>query len=87
MNLMVTGDFNNDHKVDLAVVNPCATNANCNSSTLRVFLGKGNGTFKVSERRLPLNELTISIVAGNLNADANPDLVVAGIEGATVPAR
>jgi hypothetical protein len=84
MNLLVAGDFNNDHKVDLAVVNPCVTNANCNNSTLRVFLGKGNGTFKISMRKLPLNELTVSIAAGNFNADANPDLVVAGIEGASV---
>lgn len=84
MDLLVTGDFNNDHKVDLAVVNPCATNASCNNSTLRVFLGKGNGTFKVSERKLPLDELTHSIVVGNFNADADPDLVVAGVEGASV---
>jgi FG-GAP-like repeat len=84
MNLLVTGDFNNDHKVDLAVVNPCASNTNCNNSTLRVFLGKGNGTFKVSTRRFALDFLTTSIATGNFNADANPDLVVAAFDGTSV---
>ena len=60
------------------------SNANCNNSSLRAFLGKGDGTFKMSVRKLVLARLTHSIVVGKFNADVDPDLVVAGSYGATV---
>ena len=36
---LVTGDFNGDHKLDLAVPNP-------NSNNVSILLGNGDGTFR-----------------------------------------
>jgi hypothetical protein len=83
-NLLTTGDFNNDGKDDLAVVSPCATKTDCSNGELRVFLGKGNGTFKISERKLPLLALSHSIAVGDFNTDGNPDLVIAAFGGTSV---
>jgi len=84
VNLLAVGDFNKDGKNDLAVVSPCATNTDCSSGELRVFLGYGNGTFKVSVWKLPLLALSHSISVGDFNVDGNPDLVIAAFGGTSV---
>jgi hypothetical protein len=83
VNLLTVGDFNGDHKDDLAVVNPAQTKSAFNAD-LRVFLGNGNGTFKISERNLPLATYGHSIAVGEFNSDAKQDLIVVGGLGASV---
>jgi hypothetical protein len=83
-NLLTTGDFNNDGKQDLAVVNPCESTTDCSNADLRVYLGNGNGTFKISVRKLSLLRLSHSIAVGDFNTDGNPDLVIAAFGGTTV---
>jgi hypothetical protein len=62
--LLVMADFNNDHKLDLAVA--CA-------NVVDIFLGNGDGTFQN-----PINSGSggIGIATGDFNRDGNLDLVV-----------
>jgi hypothetical protein len=64
---VVTGDFNNDGKEDLAVLL-------ANDSVL-VLLGNGDGTFKTLPP-IPVPTGTESIVTGDFNRDGNLDLVL-----------
>ncbi len=64
---VVTGDFNNDGKEDLAVLL-------ANDSVL-VLLGNGDGTFKTLPP-IPVPIGTESIVTGDFNRDGNLDLVL-----------
>jgi hypothetical protein len=69
-NWVVTGDFNNDNQLDIAVSNWYTHNAG-------VFLGAGNGTFleqttvSTGSRSIP-----VSIATGDFNSDRKLDLVV-----------
>ena len=63
---LITGDFNRDGKVDLAV-------AVTDSSEVSVFLGNGDGTFRpATTTSLAANASTL--VAGDFNGDGNLDL-------------
>ena len=64
---VVTGDFNNDGKEDLAVLL-------ANDSVL-VLLGNGDGTFKTLPP-IPVPIGTESIITGDFNRDGNLDLVL-----------
>lgn len=83
-NLLTVGDFNNDGKNDLAVVSPCTSYNTCGDGELRVFLGNGNGTFKISVWKLPLLALSDSIAVGDFNTDGNQDLVIAAFGGTSI---
>lgn len=64
---VATGDFNRDGILDLVV-------ANFGSGTVSLFLGNGNGTFRLF---LTLNELSpSSLVVGDFNGDGLLDLAV-----------
>ena len=69
---VVTGDFNNDGKLDLAV-------ANQPDNTITMMLGNGNGTFTTSQTfSLPIpGSSPQSIKAVDLDHDGKLDLVVA----------
>jgi hypothetical protein len=73
---VVLADFNGDGKLDIAV-------SNFSSSTISVFLNKGDGTFQdpivspVLIAALGLGPLAV----GDFNQDGKPDLVVATIAG------
>jgi hypothetical protein len=66
----VTGDFNGDGRLDLAV-------ANLASNDVSVLLGNGDGTFQ-PESRVAVGAGPGSIVAGDFNGDGRLDLAVAG---------
>ena len=72
LNPMVTADFNNDGKADLAVC--------LNSNQIGVYLGKGDGTFespKISTIGVPSGWAFGSegVAAGDFNGDGKIDLV------------
>jgi parallel beta-helix repeat protein len=73
---LVTGDFNGDGKVDLAL------DAGFRS-TVYVLLGNGDGTFQPpAAYKLPYFSAPDSIVVGDFNGDGVPDLAVADTGGA-----
>lgn len=63
---IATGDFNNDGKLDVAVIN---------GLNIDVSLGNGDGTFRIPVR-VPTN-LTYSLAVGDFNNDGNLDIAVA----------
>lgn len=87
----VTGDFNNDTKLDVIVGGLTATDDDGNPTAGAVYFlaGQKNGLFAAATRigtaESPLNP--VSFAAEDLNGDKNLDLVVAdaGAEGATPP--
>ncbi len=74
---LVTGDFNRDGKLDLAV-------ANQNDHTVSILLGNGDGTFQ-SQVPYPAGTPDVAGVAlGDFNRDGKLDLVVANPSANTV---
>jgi hypothetical protein len=72
----VTGDFNGDHKLDLAVPNP-------NSNNVSILLGKGDGTFN-SAVEYSVGQAPIVATVGDFNRDGKLDLVIANINSNNV---
>lgn len=66
---LALADFNGDHLPDIAAT-VCVTWFNC---SLQVFLGQGNGTFKLSAT---LSSAGGPMLAGDFNADGDQDLFV-----------
>jgi hypothetical protein len=66
---IAAADFNHDHNLDLAVTN--------STGTVSIFLNQGKGTF-AAPTSYPAGINPKSLAVGDLNADGNPDLVVAG---------
>lgn len=66
---LVTGDFNGDHRLDLAVPNP-------NSNNLSILLGNGDGTFKPNVKYRVGQSPTVAAV-GDFNHDGKLDVLVA----------
>ncbi len=73
---VVSGDFNNDRKLDLAIVNS-------NSNQLSILLGNGNGTFTLKSSPVTGND-PVAIATGDFNQDGKPDLVVANYSDSTL---
>lgn len=84
---VVVADFNNDGKLDLAVMNEQQPDPSCYTyggvGTVSVFLGNGDGTF-YSKSTLCLANLLASVGAapmtvGDFNGDGNQDLVASSL--------
>jgi hypothetical protein len=71
----LTGDFNRDGKLDLAI----STRTGLNSSTteIKIWLGVGNGTFTQSASQ-PLTYINGSAAAGDFNGDGYLDVAALG---------
>jgi hypothetical protein len=68
--VVVTGDFNNDNKLDLAT-------ANSGTSSVSVLLGHGDGTFQEPALNSAAGGSPFLLAAGDFNADGKLDLVTA----------
>ena len=66
---VVTGDFNLDGIVDLAIAG---------SNGISVLLGNGDGTFRAASVIGGLNTSFVSLAAGDINLDGKPDLIGGG---------
>ncbi|MDH4163772.1 MAG: FG-GAP-like repeat-containing protein [Nitrospirota bacterium] len=73
---VVTGDFNGDGTIDLAV-------ANSFSNTVSVLTGNGDGTFQTAVN-YPVGTGPRSVAAGDLNNDGKVDLAVANFNSNNV---
>jgi FG-GAP-like repeat len=71
-NYITLADFNGDHIPDLAV-SLCEPASGSSKTSTKVFLGQGNGTFKLSST-LPYG--AGQVVAGDFNADGHQDIAV-----------
>jgi hypothetical protein len=66
---LAVGDFNNDGKLDLAVVNQ-------NDNTVSILLGNGDGTFQPQTTVSSNGTTPVSVATADFNADGNLDLAV-----------
>lgn len=73
---IVTGDFNNDGNLDLAIAN------NANPGTVTLLLGNGDGTFtQASGSPYTVGQNPSAIAAADFNGDGKLDLAVANSGG------
>jgi hypothetical protein len=76
---IAAGDFNGDGILDLAMTNECSEpGLNCPSGSVTIFLGNGDGTFRVASD--PAVGGAQRVVVGDFNGDGKLDLAVEGGE-------
>jgi hypothetical protein len=78
---LVTGDFNGDGRLDLAVVN--SGSLPNYAGTVSVLLGNGDGTFQPAVN-YAVGTMPSAIVAGDFNGDGHLDLAVDNFDDNTV---
>ena len=73
---LISGDFNNDGKADLAI-------GNAGDNSMNIFLGNGDGTFTSAPSPDPGGQPQ-GIVLGDFNQDGNADLAILTNFGVTI---
>jgi hypothetical protein len=72
----VAGDFNGDGKIDVAVTIPCPPTECLLSPSVRIFLGKGDGTFQTPIIYGSPFQSPVGLAIGDFNRDGKLDLIV-----------
>ena len=71
---VAVGDFNNYHKVDIAITS--LTGSPSQPSAITIVLGNGNGTFGAATVFPSASMFLIGLLVGDVNGDHNLDLVM-----------
>ncbi len=73
---VVVGDVNSDGKMDIVVVNACVGFDDCDSGSVGVLLGNGDGTFQPAVSYSSGGYQPLPIALGDVNGDNKLDIVV-----------
>jgi hypothetical protein len=73
---VTVADVNRDGKLDLLVTAACPNGGECDSGTVGVLLGNGDGTFQPQVLYDSGGSQASSVVVADINGDGNPDLLV-----------
>jgi uncharacterized protein YfaP (DUF2135 family) len=82
---VAVGDFNGDHKLDLAIANLCGNDPTCQSgpNNVSILLGNGDGTFQ-KPQKFGTGSNPSSVAVADFNGDGKLDLAVANNIDSTV---
>ena len=73
---VAVADVNGDGKLDLLVANLCLDSSNCDSGSVGVLLGNGEGTFQPAVPYGSGGAYADSVAVADVNGDGKPDLLV-----------
>lgn len=73
---LAVADVNGDGQADLSVGNGCTSSGHCQKGTVRVLLGKGDGTFQLGAD-CGTGAWIRALALADVNGDGKPDIVVA----------
>ncbi len=74
---IAVADVNGDGHLDILVANQCASGSNCNSSSVDVLLGNGDGTFQAAVPYADTGTDPYSVAVADVNGDGKADLLLA----------
>jgi FG-GAP-like repeat/FG-GAP repeat len=82
---IVTGDFNGDGKLDLAISEPCGSDPTCTNynGNIAILLGNGDGTFTAAASPA-VNQFPGALAVGDFNGDGKTDIAVLNFTGSSV---